>query len=281
VAGTAARIAEEGIMRRLTVIVLAALVVVTTHGAAYAAAPSECDPGVRPVTAGGEAPDGRACYILWALSHGPYAHYTPSEWYSDLVDMLEVNSIISYEAIYDLNYIGLSSYDVIVIGTLLAWDEAHTAAEVTAIQDFVDGGGGLVIMGENSACPNDHINIISEAYGVSCVLSGSDIDGHITDFADIDLFAGVTSLELISAPGFASVDSPSMEIAWASGGESVMALAGGCSVIAVSDGNLWENAYLAEGDNETCALNVFDCLCSTSTGTPDRSTWGLIKALYR
>jgi hypothetical protein len=268
-------------MRRLIVLAVTVLVVVVTHGAASGAAPASRGAGVRPVTARGEAPDSRASFVLWALSHGPYANYTPSEWYSDLVDMLEVNDIISYEAIYDLNYILLDSYDVIVIGTLLAWDSAFTSAELTAIQDFVDGGGGLLIMGDNSACPNQHINIISEAYGVTCVLTGSDIDGHITDFADIDLFAGVTSLELFSAPGLASVGSPSMEVAWASGGEPVVALAGGCSVIAVSDGNLWENAYLAEGDNETFALNVFDCLCSASTGTPDRSTWGLIKALYR
>jgi hypothetical protein len=232
------------------------------------------------VTAGGDAPEGRSCYVLWALSHGPYIDYTPSGRYSDLVDVLEFNDIISYEATYDLNYILLDSYDVIVIGTLLAWDSAFTSAELTAIRDFVDDGGGLLIMGDNSDCPNEHINIIGEAYGVTCAVTGSDIDGHITDFADIDLFTGVTSLELIGAPGLAAVGSPSMEVAWASGGEPVMALAGGCSVVVVSDSNLWENQYLAEGDNETCALNVFDCLCSASTGLNDRSSWGMIKALY-
>jgi hypothetical protein len=213
------------------------------------------------------------------LSHGPYAEYTPSGWYSDLVDMLEMNDLISYQSTYDLNYVGLDAYDTIVIGTLLAWDEAFTTAELTAIQNYVTGGGGLLIMGDNTACPNEHINIISEAYGVTCPTTGSDIDGHITDFAAIDLFTGVTTLELIGAPGL-TVAAPSAEIAWASGGEPVMALFGDCSVIVVSDGNLWENDYLAQGDNETCALNVFNCLCSANTGAQDRSTWGLIKALY-
>ena len=141
-------------MKRLIALALTALVVVSAPGAAYGAAPGALGPGVRSVTAGGEDPEGRSGYVLWALSHGPYANYTPSEWYSDLVDMLEMNDIISYEAVYDLNYILLDSYDVIVIGTLLAWDSAFTSAELTAIQGFVDGGGGLLIMGENSACPS-------------------------------------------------------------------------------------------------------------------------------
>ena len=267
-------------MRRLKTAAVIVVAIIVSYGAAHGGAPGGRDAGVRLVTTGGEARGDRACYVLWALSHGPYADYTPSGWYSDLVDMLEMNNIISYEADYDLNYIGLDSYDMIVVGTLLAWDSAYTAAELTAIQDFVSAGGGLLIMGENSDCPNEHINIISEAYGVTCPLTGGDVNGHITDFAGIDLFAGVTTLELISAPGL-TVGYPGAAVAWASGGEPVVAIAGPCEVVVVSDGNLWENDYIAAGDNETCALNVFDCLCSSDTGAQNHSSWGLVKALFR
>jgi len=267
-------------MVRSAIVVVAVVLALMPCPHVQAADINAAGPGVRLVTTGTEVAGDRACYVLWALSHGPYANYTPSGWYSDLVDMLEMNNIISYEADYDLNYIGLDSYDIIVVGTLLAWDSAYTAAELTAIQDFVSAGGGLLIMGENSDCPNEHINIISEAYGVTCPLTGGDVNGHITDFAGIDLFTGVTTLELIGSPGL-TVGYPGAAVAWASGGQPVVAIAGPCEVIVVSDGNVWENDYIATGDNETCALNVFDCLCSSDTGAQNDSSWGLVKALFR
>ena len=49
----------------------------------------------------------------------------------------------------------------------------------------------------------------------------------------------------------------------------MVAIAGPCEVVVVSDGNLWENDYIAMGDNETFALNVFDCLCSTDRDGDD------------
>jgi len=59
-----------------------------------------------------------------------------------------------------------------------------------------------------------------------------------------------------------------------------MAVAGDCDVIVVGDGDMWGDDYIWLADNETCALNAFECLCASDSPV-ESSTWGLIKALYR
>jgi hypothetical protein len=230
----------------------------------------------------GERRSDRSHTVLWSLGHGPYADYTPSGWYSDLVDALEYRDIVSYETTYSLEYVYLDAYDVIVIGTVLAWDSAYTPAELAAVQDFVDAGGALLVLGDNSDTPNEHINPITEAYDVTCQVTGSEPGSDITDVESHAVFAGVSEISLVG-PGSLFVSAPGETLARASGGEAVVGLSGAGGVIVIGDCNFCENDYMGLADNEAFILNVFEYLADYETGIPDgqSTSWGRVKAGYR
>jgi hypothetical protein len=223
-------------------------------------------------------PHDRTYSVLWDLSHGQYSGYAPSGSYSDLADMLTEHEINCYETTTSLEFVSLDAYDMIVIGTVLAWDSAYTGPELAAVEEFVSTGGGLLIMGDNASCPNENITPVSEAFGVSSAAEG-EFNGAITDFDALELFTDVDTLQIVWGTGL-EVASPSETIARGPGGESAVSLMGDCEVIMICDCNLWENQYIGLADNETFALNVFSCLCGADTPVV-RSTWGTIKSLYR
>jgi len=219
---------------------------------------------------------GRTYEILWDLTHGPYNSYTPTGQFSDMVDTLAVHGHGSSSTDAGVHNIDLSPYDVLVVGVLLAWDSAYTTAEVTAIESFVAGGGGLYIMGENGGCPNANINPVSQVFGTTCGV-GDPYDPHTFDGHDI--FNDVTAMSF-GAGGGLTVVFPASEVTWDYYGETLISLVGDCDIIVVGDGSFCSNDYLALDDNKTFVLNAFLCL-SGSDSPVESSSWGVIKALYR
>ena len=259
----------------VVVVVLALLPCPDVQAADISAAGS----GVRLVTTGTEVRSDRTHSVLWDISRGPWVGYTPSGEFSNLVDMLATHEINSYETTSHLNEVDLSSFDMIVIGTILAWYSAYEAAELTAIQDFVSAGGGLLIMGEYPTSPNENITLISEAYGVTYPSEGGTCGSEITDFDAHDIFDGVTELAMV-APGPLFASAPSDTVAREFQGYAVVSLMGDCDVIATGDCSLWENDFLGADDNSTFALNVFECLTGADTAV-ESTSWGVVKSLYR
>jgi hypothetical protein len=240
-------------------------------------APNAGVPGP-PASGDPDGRDGRTYAVLWDLSHGPHLDYGPSGRFSDLADTLSFYEMNSYETTMSLEFVGLEAYDMIVIGMALAWESGYTPAEVAAIEAYVEGGGGLLVMLENHDMENDHITPVSEVFGVT-VSDSTDYVFVVTDLDGIDLFEDVSSLRFGTGGGLV-VTSPSTTVARSSEGEPVVALMGDCNVIVTGDGNLWDNDGLPYHDDQAFALNVFRCLCGADTPV-ERSSWGTIKSLYR
>jgi len=206
--------------------------------------------------------------VLWDLTHGVYYGYEPSNYYSNLVSVLQG---LGYTVTTTTNISGetLSQYDVVVICVASAWDEAYTTGEVSQIQSYVQNGGGLLIMGDNFSCPNDNINPVSQTFGITCGVSTlSPDDLYFTDLASHPIFAGVSEL-YYRAGGELVVTSPGEEVAWTGGGEVTVAVAeqGSGRIVVTGDVGFCDNTYIGNSDNQKFAENIFSWLSTASSWT--------------
>ena len=59
----------------------------------------------------------------------------------------------------------LTRFLAIVVCLGSAWDSAYSTAEVNAITNYVGSGGGLLIMGDNTDCPNGNVQPVATPFG--------------------------------------------------------------------------------------------------------------------
>jgi hypothetical protein len=214
--------------------------------------------------------------VLWDLTHGVYSSYQPSGYFSTLVSVLSSKGYTIETTDAGILNINLNEYDVLVICLGSAYYSAYTAGEVTAITDFVANGGGLLIMGDNTGCPNSNINPVSQAFGTTCGIG--DIADTISDLAPHPIFNGVNQFETAAAAEIYGV-LPSEEVAWDNGRAAVTVATYECGkVVTTDDVNLWDNSYISNADNQLFAENTFDwftaCVIETAAyGAPlDKDT---------
>jgi hypothetical protein len=268
--------------RVVTLAVLALLVSMPLHADDPINNTTDAATGLPPVHGGTTPlPDNDPVYnVLWDLTHGVYLNYQPTGDYSDVVGLLAANGYVTTTTAAGVDNIDLSPYDIIVIGVLSNWNSAYSASEVAAIQDFMAGGGGVLVMGENDGCPNGNVNPVTQAFGVTCGLSTiTPYDLYFTDFVAHQIFDGVTTV-YYRAAGRLSASGPGIPLAWTDAGDEVIASVEPCQMIVTGDGNFCDDVYLGYADNQQFVLNVFDCLATGESPVED-STWGVVKALYR
>lgn len=191
--------------------------------------------------------------ILWDTTHTPHLQYTPQGRYSDLVSMLADSGFATVADGQGVNNIDLSVYDVIVICLPSNWVSVYTGAEVNALLTYYDNGhqhviqtsdanwcdnsymhladdsafaynvfewlasaGGILIMSENTACPNENVRPVCQAFSMDCGLSYlSPSDLYFSNFAAHPIFNGVSQV-YYRAAGELSASAPAQEIGWTS-----------------------------------------------------------------
>jgi hypothetical protein len=233
------------------------------------------DPGTTPL------PDADPVYdVLWDLTHGVYLFYEPTGDYSDVVALLAANGYVTTTTDVGVDNIDLSAYAVVVICVTSAWNSAYTETEVAALQDYMAQGGGILVMGENTDCPNENVNPVTQPQGVTCGAGyPTPVDLYFSDFAAHQLFDGVTTL-FHRASGELSATGPGVPVAWTDAYEEMDAVVNPCQMIVTADSNFCDNDYLSTADNQQFVLNVFECLAVGSSPV-ESTTWGAIKALHR
>jgi len=206
-------------------------------------------------------PGAKGGNVLWDTYHGIYNNYSPAGDMSTMASMLSSNGYtVTTSNAGVLNHT-LPNYAVVVISVGSAWYSAYSSAEVTALQTYVNGGGSLFILGENTGCPNANINPIGAVFGIN--FSYGDGGDPVT-FSTHPMFVGVTSL-LTSAPGGLSVSSPGTAQAWDAANRPMIATAvsGSGRVAAFADMNMFDNSTIGGGNNSTCVLNAFNWLSAS------------------
>lgn len=198
--------------------------------------------------------------ILWDTTHGVHLLYTPNGRYSNLAAMLVDSGFTIVMDGQGVNNIDLSPYDIIVINIASNWNSAYTGAEINALLSWYDGGhqqvlhtsdanwcdnsymhiaddsvfscnvfeylstpGGILIMSENTACPNANVAPVVQAFNMNCGLSYlSPVDLYFSNFAAHPIYSGVSQV-YYRAAGELSASAPAQEIGWTSLNEGTIA----------------------------------------------------------
>ena len=223
--------------------------------------------------------------VLWDTSHGVYVSstfggdgYQPSRdgYYNTLAEHLGNNDFT-----FDITSQGFlfddpAGYDVIVVCLTSAFYSTYTSSEVERIADFVNKGGGLLIMGDRQAAPNANIQPVASEFGIT--LGISDVlpyDFLATEYTSHPIFDAVDQISMYAASEL-SVDAPAIPIAWQDTGteKTVAAVAqyGRGRVVALGDCTLWSWVKVYEenfnkADNPQFAVNTFNFLAVPEPAT--------------
>jgi hypothetical protein len=212
--------------------------------------------------------------VLWDTSHGVFVSptfggdgYQPSQngYYQKLAEHLGNNDFtidITSEGFLNED---LSGYNVIVVCLTSAFYSNYTSAEVERIVDFVDNGGGLLIMGDVQAAPNVNIQPVATEFGITLGISNlTPNEIYITEHTAHPIFDGIDEIFMFAASEL-SAQSPALPVAWQEGTQKTIAAAaqyGQGRVVALGDCSLWswvsiyeERFYMA--DNPQFAASTF------------------------
>lgn len=228
------------------------------------------------------APTAMATYnVLWDTSHGVYTDpggsYDASGYYSKLSDYLTTNGFSVNTTGSVFNSTNLAGVDVAVVAVPSSFDSVYGTSEIAALKTFVDGGGGLLIMGENTAAPIANVNPLALEFGIT--FGPEDLGGvnlNITDLSSHQIFDGIDQVSLSGASEL-TLSGSAVEVA-TYGVDSKTAIAvseyGLGRVVAIGDGSLWkwgaDSSYdqiFDLPDNQDFALNTFEYLAVPEPAT--------------
>jgi len=227
--------------------------------------------------------------VLWDTSHGVYVSstfggdgYQPSQdgYYQTLAEHLS-----HYDFTVDTTSRGFliddpAGYDVVVVCLTSAFNSSYTSTdEVQRIVDFVDDGGGLLILGDQQRLhpnPNENIQPVASQFGITFGPSDlTPLSVYTSDLTNHPIFDGVDEMFMYAAMEL-SVSGPAFPVAWQEGtGKTIAAVAqyGQGRVLALGDCSLWswvniyeENFYTA--DNPQFAVSTFTYLAVPEPATP-------------
>ncbi|TFF95089.1 hypothetical protein EU546_03910 [Candidatus Thorarchaeota archaeon] len=161
----------------------------------------------------------------------------------------------------------LGDYDILVI---FFPEEELTTGEITAIESFVDAGGGLLIVGCDAVngwgFDGTNLNPLSETFGIA--FNQDELTGTIENFEEHHISTGVTSM-MLSADDLGacslSLESPAEAVA-SSGDSPVLAAStyGSGRIVAVGTPSPFymyrRGAYDFGGSHFQISLNIMDWL---------------------
>ena len=226
--------------------------------------------------------------VLWDTSHGVAdlsngGGYQPSGHYSDLKDLLELPAngfTVNTEAGFTDD--NLATADVAVVCITSAYTSSYTTTQANALADFVDDGGGLLIIGAHPFLPggNTNIQIVADKFGITLAASGDTytyLEGNPTlEALEHPVFAGFTETDDIYIPlsGEMTIDENSFALAQDPTTEEILiagANYGTGRVIALGDFNMFAISTVVNGldqdENRDFAVNTFEWLAVPEPAT--------------
>lgn len=208
-----------------------------------------------------------AAKIVWDQSHTPLATYTVDGRYAGVASRWRnLNHQVTSNT-QSLEARGLLDVDLLVVSVLSNYETAFSAAEATRVAHYVNSGGGLLVLADNSGARPANLARVLGQFGVT-----SGADDRITpilQFANhalndslrsISLFNG-SALTVDNRLGLSSVGTDSVGLIGL-----VAGAVGGGRVLVVGDANVLTDDLLGAGDNARLARNAAGWLARTSTG---------------
>ena len=209
--------------------------------------------------------------VLWDTSHGVAngGNYQPSGYYQTLAQHLGDNGFTIDTTSDGFVVDDPGEYDVIVVCLASAYYSAYTPEEVERIVDFVEDGGGLLLMGDQQHHPNANIRPIASQFGIT--FGPTDLEPwevYTSNLADHPVFDEVDTIFMYAATEL-SVSGPASPVAWQAGSGKIMVAVAEIErgrVVAIGDCTLWAvnpivpDGYFYEADNPEFSVDTFTYL---------------------
>jgi len=216
--------------------------------------------------------------VLWDTSHGvaDSGQYQPSGYYQTLVEHLSLYDFTVDTTSEGFLFDDLAGYDVAVVCLTSAYNDGdiYTSAEIERVVNFVNAGGGLLIMGDQQRRnPNANIQPVASQFGITFGSALSTFEVYTSDLADHPVFDGIGTIFMYAAVEL-SVSGPASPIAWQQGTETTIAAVaqyGQGRVVALGDCSLWadysDNDYFYRADNSEFSLKTLTYLAVPEPAT--------------
>ena len=150
----------------------------------------------------------------------------------------------------------LAGYDILV---LIDAESAYSTQELTDIQNWIAGGGKLLMIGEHWGAFNPTANNqVLAPYNIQFIdVAGT--SGAI-NFSAHPVTAGLNQISWAAGDAL-SANAPASSLAWdASGNNGIAVNSNGVVVLVLCDSNMMDNTYIVNNDNIQCMQNVFNYL---------------------
>ncbi len=221
--------------------------------------------------------------VLWDTHHGVYSTYTLTGRFNTLVAQLQTVGIDVVDSSLGVLNQDLSSFDVIVVSALNAHASAYTVAEAQAILSFAGSGGGVLVIGDNPVVWPANTAEVAKVFDFQLAttdLSPSDVYATVLSPSE-PMFQGISSI-YGKAGGEIAVGPASSIVGSTSTGQGMVARWNPGSVVALGDGNIFDDTYIVNADNVAYSKLLFDWLaegCVTPLGPGTSGTGGVVPRL--
>ncbi|HAQ61826.1 TPA: hypothetical protein DCR49_07510 [Candidatus Delongbacteria bacterium] len=190
--------------------------------------------------------------------------------YSTLRSDLELRGAIFTPLVHPLT--DLSSYDIFITDD--SYGSTWTSSEYTLMHTWVEGGGSLLIDGDNSENLSHYNSLIPVSSGILMNANGSFVS-HTPVIYPHEITDSVGRVYSNAAGSWLSLSSPAEKIleyadGTVSSGKALMAVsrAGSGRVVIVGE-ELFYNTYISYYDNQLLANQTFDWLAGSSEPDSD------------
>jgi len=204
-----------------------------------------------------------AAEVYWDISHGVTDNYQPTGVYGVLVDHLSPLGYNVTEGSAALDAVNLSDYDILVLARGSCSTAAFTGAELNAIDGYVRGGGGMLVLSDISGSAGmANIQQVADLFSATVGLAKfPPNDVYSTSVATHPSVVGVGQIYF----RYSSTIDPGDLTAYAWYGAMPMLAAGPLGqgrVVLIADGDLFTKqpnlpAYFDEADNHQLAESTF------------------------
>lgn len=154
----------------------------------------------------------------------------------------------------------LDSFDILV---LIDAETAYTQDEITVVQNWINAGGKLLMIGEGGSAFNlASNNQMIQPYNIQ--FSGSSTEA--TNFEPHPVTLNLTRISGSFCTPL-TVTTPAVALAWDASMFNAIAInESGVIVLAMFDSNMMDNTYIGNNSNRQCMINVFQYLMESSLG---------------
>ena len=197
--------------------------------------------------------------VLWDETHGVYASYGYQGNFSSYTAQLEAAGYVVGNITSGVASTNLDDLGVLVVSVTSAVNSGYTSAEAALIVDFVNAGGGLLVLCDNTTLGwRANLDPITSAFGIGC--HTSTISNSITTIVSHPVTAGVASLAFAVGGALAPGASATAVALDGSLAAVVVREYGAGRVVVVGDVNALDNNNLPSASNAVLGANVMTWL---------------------